>query len=110
MSSAGSSLNKKKTHKNKILKNKNIITGMYVYITGHSMVLTVVNVQMNVENNSTNITKQLFGYLHRDGEVVSEKRLVFPDFLDLHLQLLALQARLLLDLVHLFHQLGSYCC
>lgn len=44
-------------------------------------------------------------YLHRDGEVISEKGLVLPDLLDLGFQLLSLQAGLLLELVHLLHQL-----
>lgn len=46
-----------------------------------------------------------FWYLHRDGEVVSEERFIRPDLLDLCFQFLALQAGLLLDLVHLLHQL-----
>lgn len=46
-------------------------------------------------------------YLHRDGEVVSEERFVLSDLLDFCFHLLALQVGLLLELVHLLHQLRS---
>lgn len=59
--------------------------------------------------NETHQQKSL-RYLHRDGEVIPEKGLILPDLLDLCFQLLSLQAGLLLELVHLLHQLGAHRC
>ena len=55
---------------------------------------------------ANNGTKQL--YLHSYREVVSEEGFILPDLGHLCLQFLTLQARLLLNLIHLFDQLWPH--